>query len=332
MAPTKIFLLGATGYIGGSVLTTLLQYPDKFQIKALVRSSGAQADVLRSLGVEPVVGSLQDSDILEKASFEADAVINTADADHLASVQAILKGLKAKNDPNAVYLHTTGTGMLLFADGPIEKPFDDSDIARIHSIPLSALHRDVDTYIYAEAEGFLRYALLAPSTINGIGTGPFKRTSQQMPNLARAAIARKQAGWVGPRTDTTWNNVNINDLADLYLLVLNGLLAGNIDSGKAGGFYFATAAEHTWKDLSIGIGKVLYKHGLVSTPEASEFDQATAHKYLGGDLASNFWGSDSRATSSRSLKLGWKPHRPDVYATLEQELIYLIKTGGLNSQ
>jgi len=83
---------------------------------------------------------------------------------------------------------------------------------------------------------------------------------QQVVNLARASAARKKAGYVGKRNDTIWANVNIkaftfNDLADLYLVVLNGLLNGTADHGKHGGWYFGTVYEHTW----VKVGHLLAK-------------------------------------------------------------------------
>lgn len=322
-----VFITGATGYIGGSILSTLLQYPNLFQISALVRTK-AQADVLKKLGVEPVLGSLDDSDVLTAAASKADAVINTANADHLPSVQAMVKGLKLRNDKKAVFLHTSGTGLLTYTSQAHEVTFDDSDIERIHNIPAHALHKNVDSWIYENTEDLVA-AIIAPSTINGIGTGPFKKTSQQIINLTKAAVARKQAGYVGPRKDTIWSNVNIHDLADLYLLVLNGLIAGTADHGKTGGWYFGAVHDHTWYHSAELIAVELKKHGIISNTEVTEFEpHQLEHVY--GEEWRFIWQGEGKAIASRSRKLGWKPHRPNVYETLPQEIQYLIDNGELN--
>jgi uncharacterized protein YbjT (DUF2867 family) len=64
------------GYIGGSVLVRLLQYPDSncFQISALVHSS-TKAEKLKTLGIRPVLGSYSDLDLLTREAAEADFVI-----------------------------------------------------------------------------------------------------------------------------------------------------------------------------------------------------------------------------------------------------------------
>lgn len=97
MSPTKILITGATGYIGGSVLTTLLNSTNT-QIKdaqytALVRKQEA-ADELKKHGVDSIFfKSLDDVDIVRKAASEADIVINTASAFHGASAEAVILGL-----------------------------------------------------------------------------------------------------------------------------------------------------------------------------------------------------------------------------------------------
>lgn len=117
--PSKVFLTGATGYIGGSILSSLLKHPNKYTVSALVRQK-EQGEVLKQHGVTPVYGTLDDSEVLFEAARASDAVVHTADADHLPSAQALVRGLSAKKDKqHAVYLHTSGTGVLTY-DGVIE--------------------------------------------------------------------------------------------------------------------------------------------------------------------------------------------------------------------
>lgn len=73
----KIFLSGATGYIGGSVAERLLR--EGHAITGLVRTeSGAKE--LQTRGIRAMLGSLDDSNVIARASREADAVIDTAEA------------------------------------------------------------------------------------------------------------------------------------------------------------------------------------------------------------------------------------------------------------
>jgi D-arabinose 1-dehydrogenase-like Zn-dependent alcohol dehydrogenase len=67
--------LNLIGYIGGSVLTRLLNHPksETFSIRALVRSTD-KATKLKAFGVDAVVGSHSDSDLLTTLSSQADVV------------------------------------------------------------------------------------------------------------------------------------------------------------------------------------------------------------------------------------------------------------------
>jgi len=87
----KIFLLGITGYVGGSVFVAL-EAEGKHSISALVRSQ-QKADCLTKHGVRPVLGNLNNLELIENEASETDVFINTADSDHIASAKATLAGL-----------------------------------------------------------------------------------------------------------------------------------------------------------------------------------------------------------------------------------------------
>jgi len=323
---TKIFLTGATGYIGGGVLSELLKHPN-YTISALARRED-QAAVLRQLGVTPVLGSLEDSEVLYEASRSADVVINTANSDHIPAIHAIVKGLKAKKDPKALLIHTSGTSVISYED-ITTVPFDDEDIERIHRIPLNVVHRAVDTFIFDNSNDF-KAIIVAPSTVNGVGSGPFKKTSIQTIYLAKESVLKRKAGYFQKDHEVVWTNVHIADLADLYVLVLEGALSGKIQKyGKDGGWYFGIAAEHTWIKIAQSLGTILYKKGLVDTPEATPFGQDILDKY--GPIVDIVFGKDSRGVSNRGRKLGWNPSRPNVYETLETEIDEGIKSGEIAS-
>lgn len=95
--PTKIFLLGATGYIGGAILSDLLRSSDNYEITVLARKD-QDIETLQKLGVHTIKGTFSDVDKIEQASRDADIVHNTADADDLVLNAAILKGLKSKKE------------------------------------------------------------------------------------------------------------------------------------------------------------------------------------------------------------------------------------------
>ena len=64
----KVFLTGATGYIGGSLSDRLVR--SGYQVLGLVRSE-EKAKLLKDRGIEPVLGSLDDLHILTQAAIGA---------------------------------------------------------------------------------------------------------------------------------------------------------------------------------------------------------------------------------------------------------------------
>ena len=61
----KVFVTGATGYLGAEVVALLLK--DGHDVRGLVRSE-AGATKLMGLGVKPVIGTLDQTDVLTKAA------------------------------------------------------------------------------------------------------------------------------------------------------------------------------------------------------------------------------------------------------------------------
>lgn len=111
----SVFFLGATGYIGGSLLKGILasDLGKQFKITALYRSPKDEAK-LAAMGVTPIKGDLvADPETVQSAAYAADLVIDCAHSD--TSVQAILAGLAAqhsKTGKRPIYMHTSGTGVL----------------------------------------------------------------------------------------------------------------------------------------------------------------------------------------------------------------------------
>ena len=86
----KIFITGASGYIGGSVAAALMAAGH--QVSGLARSDETTA-ALAKLGIRPVRGTLDDTEVLAKAALDADVTVNAANAGHRAAAEAMLKAL-----------------------------------------------------------------------------------------------------------------------------------------------------------------------------------------------------------------------------------------------
>ena len=89
----KVFVTGATGYIGGSVATKLLEAGH--DVIGLSRSDEAAA-ALKKRGIEPLAGEMNQYTPIVEAAKRADAVINAANADNAFVVYALLTGLQGQ--------------------------------------------------------------------------------------------------------------------------------------------------------------------------------------------------------------------------------------------
>jgi len=324
--PTSIFFLGATGYIGGAILVAFLKsFPSpQYSYTALVRSS-KDVPALEKLGVKVLQGSHADLSLIRDEAAKSDIVVNLADADDLPLTKAILEGLEKKKERNGgglpILLHTSGTGVISTAKKPgeltsaEEKIWNDNIPADIRAIAPTQPHRDVDLEILTAGErGKVATYIIAPSTIYGVAhSNPVRKLSIQIPTVIRLALEHKQALHAGTGTNL-WNNVHIDDLAELYVLVFqNALKNPTAKASPYESYYWGAAAEHSWGDVTRAVGASLHKRGLLPTAEPRSATLEEAPKLL-------YVASNSRAVAERGLALGWKPSRIGWEKYLEEDI------------
>ncbi len=285
----KVFLTGASGYIGGSVAAALRGAGH--HVIGLVRSA-QKAEQVRSLGIEPVSGTLEDGALLARQARDADAVIHTADADHRAAVESMLAALAGSGK---AFVHTSGSSIV--GDQAWGEPSDKiyGDETPFEPGPGRAARVAVNHVVLAAARNGVRAAVLSPSLIYGTGRGAH-RDSIQVPRLI--ALARKSgvARHVG-RGENLWSNVHIDDLVDLYLRVL--------ERAPAGASYYAENGEASMRKVCETISRAL---GYAGRTQGMSKEEAIAE--FGEGPAAYTYGSNSRVRATRARReLGWAPRR-----------------------
>lgn len=322
-----VLFIGATGYIGGSVLADFVQRYPEFIYTALIRNP-KDTKAIASLNVRVVQGSHSDTELIERVASEHDIVVNGADADDVPLADAIIKGLFTRANSKdgsrkPIYIHTSGTGVVTDAvTGEFKdiKIYDDLKEEDIRSIGPKQPHRNVDLQIFAAGEqGSIDTYIIAPSTIYGTGRGPVRNISFQVNNVIRIAVERKQVLQIGPGTNV-WNSVHIDDLVDLYALVLDKALnsAGDTTSSSPyARFFWGSSEKYVWGDILKGLAVRLHKKGLVQTDEVKAGVTVEEEPRLFKIAV----GNNSRTVANRGLKtLGWKPSRPSLKDTLDEEI------------
>jgi len=113
----------------------------------------------------------------------------------------------------------------------------------------------------------VKTTIIMPPNIFGFGTGPGNKLSIQIPDLVRTAIKLGQAVVIGDGTGE-WDHVHVEDLAELYELVLRKVLNGDEDVPYgANGMLFAETGRHTWMDVSKGVASAGLELGALPTDE-----------------------------------------------------------------
>ena len=294
----RIFCTGTSGYIGGSIAAALAGAGH--EVSGLVRSEES-AELVRAFGITPVHGTLDDGDILRAAATRADAVINSANADHEPSAQALLGAIEGSGK---TYIHTSGSSIVgtQSAGERVDAIFDET--TPINPSSGRAARVALNAHILSFKTKGVRPIIICPSLIYGISQGPAKH-SIQVPWLIELAKKAGVAKHYGPG-ENIWSNVHIEDLVELYLLALA--------SAPAGAFYFAENGENSMRQVCEAINRKL---GVKGGTVAMSLDEAS-HEW-GEGAAQNTMGSNSRVRAVRArAELGWRPRRPSLIDEIER--------------
>jgi nucleoside-diphosphate-sugar epimerase len=283
----KVFVTGASGYIGGSVAAGLIEAGH--QVLGLVRSE-ARARQVREHGMQPVMGTLADLPLLAKIASEADAVINAASSDERGAVEAMLAALAGSGK---AFLHTSGSSIVGDKAGGEagNKVYDEQ--TPIEPLPGRVERVAIDRLVLASADRGVRAVVLCPTMIYGSGRG-VHRESIQVPRLIEVARKYGVARHVG-RGENLWSNVHIDDVVSLYLLAL--------EKAPAGAFYFAENGENSYREIGQAISRML---GFGASTKPMPMSEAIVD--FGEGAAQFSMGSNSRVRALRARReLGWKP-------------------------
>jgi nucleoside-diphosphate-sugar epimerase len=296
----KLFITGAAGYIGGSIAARLVA--QGHTVRGLLRDE-SKASALLACGIEPVIGSLDDAQVLAREAREADGVINTANADHLPSLQTMIAALEGSGKP---LIHTSGSSVVgddAHGDHLSERVFDE-DTPFVVAPGKQARHALNGTVLAAAARG-VRTVVVCPTLIYGMGVG-LNTHSIQIPFLVEQARAQGVVRVVGKGLNR-WSTVHIDDLADLYLLAL--------EKAPAGAFYFAENGEASFAEIGEAIAQRLGLGPVESLPA----EEAAA--LWGPARAYYTYGSNSRVRAARARReLGWAPRHKSALAWIQMEM------------
>jgi nucleoside-diphosphate-sugar epimerase len=311
----RVFVTGATGFIGSAVLKELIK--GGHQVIGLARSDAA-AKALAAAGAEPHRGSIDDVDSLRRGAAKADGVIHLAYVHDLAHVslsgrlKIFLGGLPTKiparfgsviNEAENRAIEALGSA-LVGTDRPL---IVTAGIAFVSpgqlatentKAPLaSAMPRGSEQAALALGPRGVRVSVVRlPLSVHGEGDHGF------VPTLI--GIARKKgtsATVNGGRN--CWCAVHRLDAARLFRLAL--------EKGAKGAVYHGVAEEGVpFREIAAVIGRRL------SLPVVDKSRQQASKQF---SWFSMFASVDAPATSDRTrAELGWEPTQPGLLADIDQ--------------
>ena len=287
----RIFVTGATGFVGSAIVPELISAGH--QVLGLARSDAAAAS-LTAAGAGVQRGSLDDLESLRKGAGAVDAVIHAGFihdfANYAAAAETDRRAIEAIGAALAGsdrrFIVTSGTALTVPGRVAIERDSANSTFPR----------KSEDAAASAAAGGALVSVLRLPPSVHGVGDHGF------IPLLIRLARERGVSAYVGEGLNR-WPAVHRLDAARLYRLVLeNSPMAPRYHAVADEGVPFREIAQVIARRLNIPIVSK-------SPEEAADHFGWFAH----------FAGLDCPASSAQTQEqLGWRPTQVSLIPDIDQ--------------
>jgi nucleoside-diphosphate-sugar epimerase len=295
----KIFITGATGYIGGTVAHKLIKAGH--QVTGLARDDN-KANLLEKQGISPIIGTLDNLELLFDTSQSSDVIINAASTHNAFAIRSILEAIR---NTGKTFIHTSGSSIVSDnANGEYSKSIF-SENTPYSPVPEKAIWYAIerDMILPAAKEG-IRSIIICPSMIYGSGLG-VRTHSIQIPLMTKTAKNTGVSKYIGSGKNI-WSNLHIDDCADAYLLAL--------EKAKAGSYFYLESGEESLVNLANAISKSL---GYTESARAMDFKEAVN---LWGAPMSLSLSSNSRLNADKAkIMLEWEPKHSNILNDILRE-------------
>lgn len=278
----RIFLTGATGYIGSAVLDSLVKAGH--HVDALVRNR-ERATEIEARGAHPVLGDLAQPESYVAVADAADGVVHTAlDGSSRAAavdatvIDALLPPGQAARRPGRFFVYTSGIWVL----GPAPNPVDES--ATIQPIEISAWRAPHELRVLEAAAWGTRTVVVRPGIVYGGWRGI---VGDLFKDAANGLVRIIGTG------DNHWPLVYDRDLGELYLRL--------VSNPSASGIYHA---NDECDERVTDIVSAIAEHVPIN-PSIRNVPLAEARQKLGAYAEA--LAMDQIVRCPRAKALGWSP-------------------------
>ena len=292
----RVFVTGATGFIGSAVVRELLDAGHR--VTGLARSDEGAAS-LAAAGAGVLRGSLTDLDSLRAGAAGSDGVIHTAyihdfSESNDAAAYARIDGRAIEVMGEAL----AGSGRPLVVAAGLPAPAPGSRTTEEDAAPENPVYPRVSegAALAFAGRGVRASALRMPPTVHGEGDHGF------VPALIGIARAQGLSAYVGDGSNR-WSAVHRLDAARLFRLAVESAPAGTrLNAVGDEGVPFREIAEVIGRHLDLPVKSL--------SPQ-----EAIGHFGLFAVFAQFDVPASSAATQER---LGWQPVHPGLIADLDE--------------
>jgi nucleoside-diphosphate-sugar epimerase len=281
----RIFLTGATGYIGSAVMDALLR--SGHEVTALVRDPEKAESVSRR-SVEPIIGELSTPASFAAAAEAADSIVHTAlessprtqkkvDMQAIDALLAVAARRAAAGSP-ACFVYTSGVWVLGDTQGRA------TENAPLNPTPLVAWRPEHERIVLDGARDGLRTAVIRPGLVYGGARGIIGDLLKDAANGLVRVVGDGRNHWAC---------IYDRDLADLYVRV------ATMDDAS-GIFHANDEADERVDDIVEAIARQAKMR-----PDVRHVPIEEARKKMGP--YADALALDQIVRSPRAKALGWAP-------------------------
>lgn len=292
----KVFVTGATGYIG-SVVAEALQAAGH-EVFSIARSDTSAAKLKRKR-IEAHRGDLHDEESVSLACREADVVIHlaspgdaTSESLDAAFVEVALDELEGTHKP---FIYTSGVWVLGDTGAQVA---DESSPLR--PPPIVAWRPAMEKCVLDSVPDEVRAVVIRPALVYGRGGG----IPAMLVNSVQQGTPVGFVKFVGSGNNH-WPMVHVDDLADLYVRALRSAPAGTLLHGASG-------ESVKVREAALAAAEVAGVPGKIASWPLEE-----ARKTLGAFAGALVLDQQVSVERARRL-LGWHPSKPSLLDDLRR--------------